>query len=57
MFTYVCSVCKKEVKIEDDKIIRNCEHEKSPVIANMSATCVGKGGMSGAHRQRYSQSG
>jgi hypothetical protein len=36
---YICSGCGKAVIVTEEEIIRICEHNDAPVIANLSATC------------------
>ena len=38
-----CSICGKEVKRENDKLIRTCEHSEDIIISEMVAVMRGKG--------------
>lgn len=43
---YTCSLCGKPIQILDDGVfIRECTHTDAGVIADLSAHCVGTGGV------------
>lgn len=49
---YKCAICGAAVsKVFSDKgtsafeFVRNCEHIKAPIVADMAATCAGQGGL------------
>lgn len=41
---YACKECGKPAEVKDGKVIKSCDC-KAPVIAHMSATITGVGGM------------
>lgn len=41
---YVCAVCGAPVKVEDERLVRACEHDGGAVVAAMNAKVVGEGG-------------
>jgi hypothetical protein len=49
--TYTCKICGAKVypiknKVAgQDRMLRTCEHDKAPVVADMKASCAGKGGI------------
>lgn len=38
-----CSVCDKEVKRENDKLVKTCEHSDAIIISEFKAVMRGKG--------------
>lgn len=38
-----CSICGKEVKRENDKLVRTCEHLEDVIISEMVAVMKGRG--------------
>jgi hypothetical protein len=47
MTTYECKECGAEVRLVDGELVRTCDHEHAPILANMTAHATGEAKVAG----------